>query len=322
MPRFSFNLYKLMQPEIWYRLIGVVLLIAFFLGMVGYVTAQPFFCNTCHEIKPYFDSWKTSTHADVNCLSCHAEAGFTSALQMRVDALQHAFTHVFSGKNVKRLGPSLATESGKTCLACHIAERDITPSGDLIIPHPKHIRLKGIACSDCHVNLVHHRKGSGKNLPAMEICYKCHDGVRISNKCVLCHSEKGPPEDHKNKWVGVHGSIALQGRSECLSCHSKPKDFCKVCHRKIPPSHNPDWSPYQHSLAVKSGGEAPCLTCHNKKTFCQKCHQVQHPSDYSSTHRATVESEGSTACVKCHVERKLCVTCHQDGKNPGIGTKI
>jgi hypothetical protein len=64
------------------------------------------------------------------------------------------------------------------------------------------------------------------------------------------------------------------------------------------------------------------MTCHNKKTFCLKCHKIEHPSGFAQTHRATVESEGSTACVKCHVMRKLCVTCHQAGKNPGVGTKM
>lgn len=311
-----------MRPELWYRVAGVVFVIALFLGTIGYFTAQPFFCNTCHEIKPYYKSWTTSTHADVACLTCHAKPELSSSVRLRIDAVQHAFVHLFKGKDVRELGPALIAESGEACLSCHIAKRDITPSGDLIIPHPKHIRLKGISCSDCHVNLVHNRTGSGKSLPPMELCYRCHDGVRISNKCQLCHKEKGPPKDHDQKWVDAHGPIALQGRSECMTCHSKPKDFCKECHRKIPPSHDPDWSPFGHSLAVRSGGEAPCLTCHNKKTFCSKCHEARHPADYARTHRSVVEAEGSASCAKCHTERKLCVTCHREGKNPGIGTRL
>lgn len=311
-----------MRLEFWYRAIGVVFIFAIFLGLIGYVTARPSFCNGCHEIKPYYDSWVTSTHADVNCLTCHVEQGLGSAVRMRVDAVQHAFAHLFAGKTIGKPGPALVSRSGKTCLTCHIAERDITPSGDLIISHPKHLVLKGISCSDCHINLVHNRAGSGKNLPAMEICYRCHDGVRISNRCDLCHSEKGPPDNHDKEWVGAHGKLAMQQKTECMTCHSKPKDFCKECHRRIPPSHGPDWSPYQHSLAVKSRGETPCSTCHNKKTFCQRCHKIQHPADYVQTHRATVEAEGSTGCAKCHTERKLCVACHLRGSNPGIGTKI
>ena len=32
------------------------------------VTGQPGFCNSCHVMHPYYDSWKQSAHSNVNCL--------------------------------------------------------------------------------------------------------------------------------------------------------------------------------------------------------------------------------------------------------------
>ncbi|TET59618.1 hypothetical protein E3J48_07640, partial [Candidatus Aerophobetes bacterium] len=37
------------------------------------VTSSPRFCSTCHNMKPYYESWKTSSHNEVNCIKCHAD---------------------------------------------------------------------------------------------------------------------------------------------------------------------------------------------------------------------------------------------------------
>ena len=43
-------------------------------GMIV-VSEQPGFCNSCHIMNDYYDSWKTSTHSEVNCLACHLKPG-------------------------------------------------------------------------------------------------------------------------------------------------------------------------------------------------------------------------------------------------------
>lgn len=35
------------------------------------VTSTPRFCSVCHNMKPYYESWKQSSHRDVTCTACH-----------------------------------------------------------------------------------------------------------------------------------------------------------------------------------------------------------------------------------------------------------
>ena len=35
------------------------------------------FCGTsCHEMEPYYATWQTSPHAEVDCVRCHIPPGF------------------------------------------------------------------------------------------------------------------------------------------------------------------------------------------------------------------------------------------------------
>lgn len=42
------------------------------------ITGQPAFCNSCHIMNPYYDSWKASSHSDVSCLKCHLKPGLAN----------------------------------------------------------------------------------------------------------------------------------------------------------------------------------------------------------------------------------------------------
>ena len=41
------------------------------LAVSAELTSRPTFCTTCHYMDPYYRQWKTSSHAEVACVSCH-----------------------------------------------------------------------------------------------------------------------------------------------------------------------------------------------------------------------------------------------------------
>ena len=40
------------------------------------VSETPFFCGLCHNMKIYVESWKASSHRNVDCIKCHYKPGF------------------------------------------------------------------------------------------------------------------------------------------------------------------------------------------------------------------------------------------------------
>jgi hypothetical protein len=36
----------------------------------GWYTSRPEFCNSCHIMEPYYESWQESSHSHVSCIKC------------------------------------------------------------------------------------------------------------------------------------------------------------------------------------------------------------------------------------------------------------
>ena len=71
-----------------------LLLVAFFAAVAAggavVVTGQPGFCNSCHIMNTYYDSWTKSGHAEVNCLDCHLQPGFKGYIRGKINGLAQA----------------------------------------------------------------------------------------------------------------------------------------------------------------------------------------------------------------------------------------
>ncbi len=249
-------------------LTGVIFLfsVLILVGGIAYTTS-PSFCKTCHVMKPYFDDWSTSTHAEIGCVTCHFKPGFWEMVVQRVATTKNIILYFVTGKG--QIGTSKPLN--EICLQCHIAEKRVSTAGDLIIPHPLHVKLQGVLCIKCHTNLVHHRpKGVKASLVPMETCYECHDGKKATNKCDACHTEKAYPASHKAAdWFKVHG--ARSKTENCARCHAWRPDWCAQCHQKKPPSHVGRWRT-NHKFKV-SPDRKNCLACH-QVAFCVRCHGI------------------------------------------------
>jgi hypothetical protein len=163
--------------------------------------------------------------------------------------------------------------ANENCELCHKSLRKVSSTGDLIIPHEAHTKLRDLKCVDCHRWLVH-KQGATKtvrNRPPMIVCYKCHDGKKASNSCSSCHTEKSVPEDHKSaEWPVVHSQVQQQDPTYCDNCHGWVKDYCSECHQRRPSSHADKWRTV-HRDKIAAVGKNSCAHCH-KDDFCVRCH--------------------------------------------------
>ena len=134
------------------------------------------------------------------------------------------------------------------CLQCHSSNRVTSPTGDLKIPHDKHLNA-GLLCVSCHFGVVHakiaERDLSGVvdvnnfdawNLdiakkvatpayimPSMWTCIDCHKKANVTRQCGACHTTiPSLPSHDKPTWKSDHGQVARQDIGVCISCHATP----------------------------------------------------------------------------------------------------
>jgi len=157
------------------------------------------FCANCHEMKPYYFTWKATAHNQFGCLKCHKDIKITTF------AYKHWLNVIPTPIENKTFIPDT------TCQQCHtMLTRSVSAPGDLIIPHQLHT-VKQVDCIDCHSNVTHAfvaeyaRKTpdysyatfseatagkliqKGNRIP-MPVCMRCHNGDMATDACNACHS--------------------------------------------------------------------------------------------------------------------------------------
>ena len=151
-------------------------------------TATPGQCASCHEMKPYYDSWRASSHAGAasNCLFCHLRPGALSLVAYEFGFYREILAHL-GGTTVvttKANSPSVASCSRPEC---HSLNRETSNSGDIKINHRLHVTKANIACARCHPGAVHAGVGGRMKLPPLSLCKTCH--ADKMGQCDYCHAE-------------------------------------------------------------------------------------------------------------------------------------
>jgi nitrate/TMAO reductase-like tetraheme cytochrome c subunit len=276
------------------RLLFIGLPVAFvllFAGLVEY-TSTSSFCSACHYMKPFFESWKTSAHKDVECKACHYPPGVRSFFRTKIEGL------VMVGRYWTRLyvkSKPWAEIQDASCLrpGCH--ERRLLEGkvqfGKVTFDHKAHFedlkRGKTLRCTSCHSQIV-----QGEHITV------------TAESCFLCH--------FKDKTPAVRAG-------ECAVCHRKDELLAlKENFDHTPVYRNGYRCDKCHSRIVSGSGEVPrenCFKCHFENDRLEKY------GDTDLMHRTHITAN-KIECEQCHraIEHKIvkdietiadCQACHQ-----------
>jgi hypothetical protein len=248
--------------------VGLGLFLVLFV-IPGRVATQPSFMQRYENLESHYGTWETSVHSKVRCQECHANPGIIPQTVFNVKMLGEAYASWVTERN-----PDVFhTPVNGACENCHVDLRQVSAAGDLKIPHRAHVDALGLACVECHDNLVHvepaegDRAVEGENAPTMETCLGCHDGEQAKNGCTECHTDKAAPDDHQTaEWLIVHPD--MQEEIDCAECHGWVENWCEECHTRRPPSHTETWRK-DHPSQVEE--RRNCEACHVGE-FCIECH--------------------------------------------------
>jgi len=218
----------------------------------------------------------TSPHPlkqDENCLTCHGQAGMTSA----------------SGKSIS-IDPTKHAASVHGILACNDCHSTIKE-----YPHPD--KVAKVRCSTCHSDKASHAAKSIHGALGEEVCQSCHgDPHEVTaaaqtapEKCAQCHAD-----EVKDLRQSIHGQAAAAGDPDAPNCMS--------CHGAV---HQIDASSDAASPVAKRNLPDTCASCHSNPQFLSR-HKIAfvHPVELyrQSVHGRAVfnGNEGAASCSDCH----------------------
>lgn len=299
---------------------GIVLTVV--LGIAGAVkiTMSPDFCKQCHVMAPEYATWESSSHVQIACTKCHIKPGLGNLILHKLSATKELYLY-FTGTYDRPIAMNHKLED-EVCTQCHSTNREITPAGDLIIPHDKHAAKK-VQCVECHAGVAHGNIAARKMTedgnyqvwtqeygqmqmvkdntePRMNTCLACHIKRGVTQQCQACHTTISMPPDHKAKdWGTTHG---LKARADL--------DYCDKCH-----SYSVDAKDVSNSDKVARYARG--------NVFCYNCHQNRppgHTDDWRIVHKKDVRNGDVSGCLICHNDQKptpqdkavptYCAKCH------------
>ncbi len=258
---------------------GVLVL---FIVLAYEFTETPTFCGICHDMKPYVESWKSSSHKNVACIQCHYEPGFFNHLKGKWRDGQLSLAYFITGKHPSKPHAVIGDES---CLqeGCHNKEllKNSILFKNVVFNHALHLeelrRGKKLRCTTCHAQIV-----QGAHLTVTETdCFICHfygkgEGETLENclscavgTCTSCHSEP-------------KGDINIGGRSFNHRRYIEKGVSCGECHLNV----------------IQGNGNVPpnaCVECHDDPEILE----IKYPSEFIHKNHVT---DYKLECYRCHSE--------------------
>ena len=235
---------------------GLLLVLGGLLLAGDQFATAPSTCLRCHETAPSVITHRQSSHAEVDCMSCHGGSGITGAIATRVRAAGNLVAHLVHAQ------PDLSTNVANTdCLGCH---EEVTAGVRVVrgirVQHADFNAL-GARCLDCHGDVGHSAKPGFVRRPTMDTCLSCHDGVTAPTECGTCHTTdvavaRSIPEGYPKVHLGEVQS--------CGGCHALER--CTACHGLEMPHPAAFEKPEQHaSLGAFDKKDTLCYRCHNPR---------------------------------------------------------
>jgi nitrate/TMAO reductase-like tetraheme cytochrome c subunit len=270
------------------------------------LTSTASFCNSCHLMNSYYDSWKTSTHKDVQCVSCHIPPGTTNYMWAKLNGLGQVVDDILHRTSTK---PS-ASVSDFSCTrsGCHDINKVRTISrkdGKFFFNHSKHLDLEyngiDLHCTSCHS----HVKGDKHFEVNPQICINCH---------LITPGAAEPSIRLAVLEANGHGKLTHTTTQPAMAATGPVSEVSTQPAAADVPVLAKDWTPLP---PPKPGEKTP-------PTQCKYCHDApKTPLDYRGlkiNHNEYL-SYGA-ACESCHrgvtakpdkMDSDRCLSCHEFG---------
>jgi hypothetical protein len=174
-------------------LIGLGVFLVVFVASVE-LTSTSKFCSVCHYMKPFYNSWKTSSHGTTECKVCHYPPGIRNTIKAKMEGL------VMVGRYWTKLylkSKPWAEIQDESCLqkGCHdrrLLEGQVQFK-TVAFDHKAHFadlkRGKQLRCTSCHSQIV-----QGEHITVTESsCFLCHfkktENTPQVSACANCHKK-------------------------------------------------------------------------------------------------------------------------------------
>ena len=330
----------------WRRkiLLGLLMLVLFSFAMIE-VTGHPRFCNSCHNMNPYYASWKASSHHEVNCMECHFEPGLVGYVKGKSVAPAHLANFLLGRIPTK---PN-ATVKDASCLRpqCHNSEvlaSTNTDFGSVKFSHDKHLAkvVDGmrISCGMCHNRI----EGNEHFKVSLGACFTCHflksgecENKLVQTGCQGCHEI---PDVMEFESMSIdHSEYVLYGASCEKACHRREfeklsdvrEGMCLNCHDFGKPQYAD--STELHDIHTNCE-KVECFECHGEVSHgrdeitsasaimtCEKCHSETHNVQVGiyTASRNLQDKEDSRVVSPMFLTHVECTACHIEQSQPFSG---
>lgn len=286
-------------------------------GGVGFVvlsvvsveaTSQASFCGTCHIMEPYYDSWKKSSHKDVQCVECHIPPGAKSFVAAKLNGLGQVVDDVLnrtSNKPSASISVLSCTRSG--CHSTETLKAKKIDNGKFKFDHSKHLERKHlgveISCGTCHS----HVKGDDHFRVNTDVCITCHlvgagttAAATFAGEAsrVITLSLRSNAKPTESSGAGAGDGAEKIPPAHCTACHDAPSQEIEFQGLK-----------FDHAQFLSFG--ATCESCHKGVTAapptiddgrCLECHTfgVERALESKEMHRVHTLGEHKIECSSCH----------------------
>jgi nitrate/TMAO reductase-like tetraheme cytochrome c subunit len=323
--------------------IAILTIILLSVGTIGFVevSSQPWFCKSCHVMKPYYESWSTSSHRNVPCIECHIPPGVRSEVRQKIQAANMVvkyFTGAYGTRPWAEISDASCLRSG--CHASRLIEGAVDYHG-VRFDHAKHLgevrRGMQLHCTSCHSQIV-----QGTHIAVTEgTCVLCHFKDRPAGQplggCTGCPPSP-PPVTSPEGFVVDHEQF-VRDRIDCLTCHNQVTQGqgnvdparCVSCHNepaRLAQSGDPA---FLHNVHVTQHNIA-CIQCHTPiehrvvalttsvELDCRSCHKAVHKDQQRLF--AGIGGHGvARTPSSMYLARVSCVACHDQASTlPGHDT--
>ena len=317
---------------------AVVLAVLGAAGTVGFLeySAQPGFCNNCHNMEPYYESWLNSSHNMVPCIECHYAPGIKAEAMGKVQAANQVvkyLTRTYEEKPWAEIEDAACTREG-----CHLEQRlGVVSYLGVRFDHAQHLgelrRGKDLRCTSCHSQIV-----QGEHLTVTPTtCNLCHFKDRPIGQplggCLGCHPS---PPNLEYEGVPIDHEQIVRDLVSCSKCHSgvvvgdgmAEEQRCWSCHNLPERMDEFDNPTLIHEVHIAEHN-VPCQMCHTEiqhkvvaleetlELECSNCHRGAHAAQ-----QALVSGSGGHGVEenpsRMFLARVTCESCHAlPGELPG-----